>query len=438
MSNRNGVGVCAGCVLVLSWILCVASVPAAAEQLTLKHAVDLALVHSTATGISTAEVQHAGAAYRETRDNYIPQLVFGSGLGKSWGFPLSLEGSAPSIFNVNAQSSLWNPALRQFVRAARTEWQATNLQNKDQRAQLIQDTVLSYAELNKWEQRLGRLQEEETAASKLEEAMTERVKEGIDSPVERTRARLSAARAHLRLVQAQGSADVLREHLAKLTGLKASEIETVPDSIPQMPAIPDDDADVATAAKNSPAALAAEERARAAYLRAQGEHKSLLPHVDFAGQYALLAKYNNYDVFYAHYQANNATLGVSIQFPFFSSVQHQHAAAADADAVRAKRAAEATRNQVSEETLRQQRSVREMAATQQVAQLEYEISQANLDATQTRTDAGTATIKDLGDARSQAAERFLTLQDVTFELERARIALLRSTGELEKWVSSGN
>jgi len=171
--------------------------------------------------------------------------------------------------------------------------------------------------------------------------MTERVKEGIDSPVERTRARLSAARAHLRLVQAQGSADVLREHLAKLTGLKASEIETVPDSIPQMPAIPDDDADVATAAKNNPAALAAEERARAAYLRAQGEHKSLLPHVDFAGQYALLAKYNNYDVFYAHYQANNATLGVSIQFPFFSSVEHQHAAAADADAVRAKRAAEA-------------------------------------------------------------------------------------------------
>jgi len=85
MSNRNGVGVCAGCVLVLSWILCVASVPAAAEQLTLKHAVDLALVHSTATGISTAEVQHAGAAYRETRDNYIPQLVFGSGLGKSGG-----------------------------------------------------------------------------------------------------------------------------------------------------------------------------------------------------------------------------------------------------------------------------------------------------------------------------------------------------------------
>src|ERR1700758_363975 len=152
MSNRNGFGVCA--VLALSWFLSFAYLPAAAEPLTLKHAVELALSHSTATGISTAEVQHATAAYRETRDNYIPQLVFGSGLGKSWGFPLSLEGSAPSIFNLNAQSAIWNPALQQFVRAARTEWQATNLQSKDQRDQLIQDTVLSYAELNKWEQRL--------------------------------------------------------------------------------------------------------------------------------------------------------------------------------------------------------------------------------------------------------------------------------------------
>jgi len=435
MSNRLRVGVCA--VAALSFLL-IASLPASAEPLTLKHAVELALAHSTATGISTAEVQRAGASYRETRDNYIPQLVFGSGLGKSWGFPLSLEGSAPSIFNINAQSAIWNPALQQFVRATRTEWQAATLQSKDQRAQLIQDTVLSYAELNKWEQRMGRLQQEEAAANKFEEAMAERVKEGIDSPVERTKARLTAARAHLRSVQAQGSADVLRQHLAKLTGLKPSEIQIASESIPQMPAIPEDDEQVSAATKNNPGAQAAEERARAAYLRAQGEHKSLWPHVDFAAQYALLAKYNNYDVFYAHYQANNATIGVSIQFPFFSSVEHQKAAEADADALKAKRSAEATRNQISEETLRQQRAVREMAATQQVAQLEYEITQANLDATQTRADSGNATIRDLGDARSQAAENFLTLQDATFELQRARIALLRSTGELEKWVNNGN
>jgi len=249
--------------------------------------------------------------------------------------------------------------------------------------------------------------------------------------------RLSAARAHLRLVQAEGSADVLREHLAKLTGLKSSEIATVPDSIPAIPAVADDDT-IVPASENNPAVQAAEKRARAAYLRAQGEHRSLLPHVDFAGQYALLAKYNNYDVFYKNYQANNATLGVSIQFPFFSSVEHQKAAQADADAIKAKRAAEAARNQVSEETLKLQHSVRQLQAAQQVAELESEVAQSNLDATRTRMDAGTATIKDLGEARTQADDRYLVLQDTNFELQRAQIGLLRSTGELEKWVNGGN
>ena len=49
-------------------------------------------------------------------------------------------------------------------------------------------------------------------------------------------------------------------------------------------------------------------------------------------------------------------------------------------------------------------------------------------------DAGTATLHDLDDARSQSSERFITLQDVTFELERSQLGVLRSTGDLEKWA----
>jgi hypothetical protein len=49
-------------------------------------------------------------------------------------------------------------------------------------------------------------------------------------------------------------------------------------------------------------------------------------------------------------------------------------------------------------------------------------------------DAGTANLHDLDDARTQLSERFISLQDVNFELQRAQIGLLRSTGELEKWL----
>src|SRR6266536_1803296 len=94
---------------------------AQAEPVTLKRAVELALVHSTAAAAASDDQQRAFAALREARNQYIPQVVAGSGLGASWGFPLSLEGAAPSIFNVNAQSTIINPALREFIRAAQNE-----------------------------------------------------------------------------------------------------------------------------------------------------------------------------------------------------------------------------------------------------------------------------------------------------------------------------
>jgi outer membrane protein TolC len=436
MKHRNRIGLRSSRLLV-GLCLCIA-IRATAEPLPLKRAVELALKHATTTGIASADAQRAFSAYRESHNNYVPQLVVGSGLGKSWGFPLSLEGSAPSIVNVNTQSALFNPALQQFVRAAKAEWQAATIQNKDQRAQVIQDTVLSYAELNKWEQRIGKLRDDQAAASKLEQAMAERVKEGVESPLEQTKARLAAARVRLRVAEAQGSVDVLREHLAKLTGLNPATIETVQESIPAIAPLAQDADPVDRAVKNNPAIQAAEEHARAQYLRARGEHRALLPSVDFAAQYARLAQYNNYDLFFKTFEANNATIGVVMRFPIFSSVQRAHAQAADAEAVKAKRQAEAARNQVSEETLKLQRAVRQMEAAQEVAQLEYEVAQSNLESVQTRMDAGTATLKDLGDSRAQASERYIALQDTTFELQRAHVGLLRSTGELEKWIEGSN
>ncbi|HKH99464.1 MAG TPA: TolC family protein [Candidatus Sulfotelmatobacter sp.] len=435
------------------WILAVVLLPSSllAEPVSLKRVVELALSHATGTAIAAADVAYASANYQELRNHYVPQLSTGAGLGYSYGFPLALEGSAPSLFTVNAQSALINPALRDFLRAAKADSTVADLKTKDQRNQIIQDAVLSYAELAKWEQRLTRLQGTQEAANKMQAAVAQRVKEGIDSEVNGTRARLSAARVRLRIAEAQGAADVLREHLSKLTALPAANLQTDPDSIPAPPAAPSNEDVAKDAAASNPSVQAAVEHARAQYLRAQGEHKSLWPSIDFAAQYALLSKFNNFQNYYIPakpcpvagvsvlcvangFQQNNATVGVSIRFPIFNAPQRSRAQAADADALKATKQAEAARNRVSEETLRLQRSVAQMQAARDVAQLEYEIAEKDLTAVQTRMDAGTATLHDVDDARSQASERFITLQDVIFELERSQVGILRSTGDLEKWA----
>ncbi len=438
--------------LALKSIIAFVLVPASlfAEPISLKRIVELALSHATAGAVAAADQQRIDAAYRELRNSYIPQLSTGAGLGYSFGFPLALEGSAPSLFNINAQSAVLNPSLRAFIQAARADSKMGAFNTKDQRDAVIQDAAQSYAELSKWEERLVKLQQVEADANQFQAAVSQRVKEGVDSDIDGTRARLSAARARLRMAEAQGAADVLREHLSKLTGLPAVSIQTDPGSFPAAPT-PPADATSTDFAASTPGVEAAVEHARAQYLRAKGEHRALWPSLDFAAQYALLSKFNNYQNYYIPskpcttplgeflcvtnaFQQNNATVGVSIRFPLFNASQRSRAQAADADALKSKKQAQAIHDKVSEETLRLQRSVAQLQAAHDVAQLEYELADKNLNATQTRIDAGSANLHDLDDARSQLSERFITLQDVTFDLQRAQLGLMRTTGDLEKWA----
>jgi outer membrane protein len=439
---------------IAEWILIAFLLPTSllAEPVPLKRVVELALAHGTGAAIAAADEQRASASYRELHDSYIPQLIAGAGLGPpAYGFPLSLEGQPPSLFDINMQSSLFNPSLREFIRAAQVESTVASLKSKDQRNQIIQDAVLSYAELAKWEQRLSRLKETEAEADEMQAAVADRVKEGIDSELDGLRARLSVARVGQRITEAQGTAAVLRKHISQLTGLSADSIETEPDALPDFPETPQDASTPASAAEKDPSVQAAVQHARAQYLRAEGEHRALWPSFDLAGQYALLSKFNNFQDYYipektcvtssgtflcpnGSFRQNNASVGVSIRFPFLNFSQRERAKAADADALKATKQAEAARNQASEETLRLQRSVAQMQAGRDVAQLEYEIARESLAAVKTRVDAGTATIHDLDDARTQTSERFMALQDVTFALQRSQISLLRATGDLEKWA----
>jgi|SRR5579864_308791 len=427
-----------GCAVVFALFIFLAlpclAISANSEPLTLRRAVELALVHSPAAAETVADEQRAFASYRETRDQFIPQLLIGSGLGQSWGYPLTLEGSAPSLVNLTAQSALFNPALRSGLRAARTEYEATKVGSKDRRDQLIQDTTLAYLELLKWQQLTDSLQKQQDDAANMEQIVGQRIQQGIDNPQQGIEARLAAARARLRLSQAQGAIEELHATLSQLTGLPAASIQAVAESVPPMPDVPADA--TAEAVKSNPAVEFAQERANAVTFRARAEHLALLPSVDFASQYAVLAKFNNWTQFFpaGAFERNNASVGVVIRFPFFNASQHAHAEAADAEAIHARKEVEVTKNQVSQQTLKLQHSVQQLAAAKEVAELEYEIAKSDLDAVEIRVNSGNATVHDAANAHVQLGAKYDALQDANFQLFRAQIGLLRVTGGLESWA----
>ena len=408
---------------------------ASGQTITLRKAVELALTRSAPA--AHADEDKAFAGFREARAAYLPRVIFGSGIGGSYGFPLSLENAAPSLFNVTSQQVLYSPAQKAFVKAARSDWQAAQQQGKDQRDALIQDTVLTYVELNKWNQDIELLNTELANNLKVETVEQERVKAGVDRPIEQNRAKLASARVRMRMAEAKGSADVMRTHLAQLTGLSAEELGTEPDSIPGLPEFKQDEDLAAKAAQVSPGVKAADQEALAKRFAAEGESKALLPSVDIAGQYALLSNFNNYKIYLNNFQNHNATGGLVFRLPFLDFTQRARAAQAKADAIRSGRDAEQAKQKVSLETLRLQRAVQELTAATDVAQLEYEMAQSELEAVEVRLKAETGTLREEQDARGKVEQSYDSLIDANFALDKARVQLLRATGELEQWARSG-
>ncbi|HVZ61097.1 MAG TPA: TolC family protein [Terriglobales bacterium] len=424
----------------LGWALLGAG-SAHAEPLPFRRAVELAVSRASATGVEAANRLRAQSAYRQARSAYLPQAVVGSGLGWSYGYPLSIEGSAPSVFNVNYQSVLYSPAQREFVRSAKIAWEATESATENERRNVLLETSVSYVQLNTVAGRTKSLEEQLQVAAQLVKLVTARVHEGVDPQIELTRARLAEARARMTLADARGAMGVLRERLSQLTGVPVDSIETVSESIPEVPDATQEEGLVAKALASSETLKLAEQQARSKEFRARGEHKQLYPSMDAVGQYGLFSRFNNYDQFFQKFQRNNATVGVAIRFPFLNFAQRQAAEAADAETLLARRQVEQTRNQISTQTLQMAQAVQQLNAAEEVAQLEYQLAQAQVEATQTRLEGpgtgspGTApNPRDLQLARIDAGQRYGAFVDTSFELKRARLQLLRAIGRLENWA----
>ncbi len=404
------------------------------KRLPFRTAIELALKNSPANGISRYDQQRAKAIVSQSKDFFLPSMVFGSGLGFSYGFPLSLEGAAPSIFNVNVQGGLINFAQKENVKAAQTDQAISATQGADRRNDVILETALAYMQLDLLQSSMKIQSEQQAAAAKYLDIASQRAQAGLDSQVEITRAKLAVARTRLDIAQTRGASDQLRSRLSQLTGLPVIEIVTDTESIPELPAVSQEQDLPAEAVKANYVAKLADQSVEAKVHRAEAERKALYPSVDLVAQYAVLARYNNYDEFFSKFQRNNVTAGVAIRFPFLNRAQHMAAEAAKADANKAREEAINVKQQVSADTLKLQRSVEQLAAAHDVAELEHQLAQADIEAAHARIENGQATLKDEQNARVAEHQRYTALLSSSFELDRIQVQLLRQLGSLEKWA----
>jgi outer membrane protein TolC len=125
---------------------------------------------------------------------------------------------------------------------------------------------------------------------------------------------------------------------------------------------------------------------------------------------------------------------VAIRFPILNAAQRATADAARADAIKAQKEAQNTKDQVSSETLKLQRSVQQLAAARDVSRLEHQLAESDVDAAHEKIQAGAATLKDEQNARITEHARYTAYIESTFQLDKAQVQLLRQVNELEGWA----
>ena len=402
------------------------------RRLTLREAIDLALDNNRNIQLAQAGADRAAAEHEEARSIFRPQVFLGSGLAATKGFPLSIEGSAPSIFQVSTSQALFNQNLRNLERTAGQMRQAASKSLVETQDQIVAETILTYLDLDRSRQSIEYLRSETENLEAAQQITSDRVAAGLELPLEATRAQLAMARSRSQRAALENQISLLEFRLRDMTGIAQSEsVVTQAAEVPGLAADETLEGLIARALASYPGLRALDDEVRAKEFQVRSEQGTRWPRINLVGQYGLFSKINNYDQYFQRFERHNATFGVSIVVPIYQREGYNarlSKAAAELAEVRYRR--EETRAVVSRQVREMWGAIQQQASARDVRRLELELARKSLDAVLAQYEEGRVNRLLVEQSRVEENRAWVNLLNADFEAERARLELWRLTGEI--------
>ncbi|HUO34358.1 MAG TPA: TolC family protein [Candidatus Acidoferrum sp.] len=403
-----------------------------AKPLTLREAVTLALQNSRDLALAKVQYSIAQGEVAVDKGAFHPNLYTGAGAAYTSGFPATPGGNGPSVFSLSYTQSVFNLPLSGQVKAAEDRASNAKLEVDRVRDDVIVRTASEYLDLANVRHALELLRSEQASAEKILQVTQDRANAGQELPIEVTRSQLTAAQVQERILKLEGREENLTEELRSLTGIP-EEREIVTDSEEPSFSTDQQEADLMAMALKSSADIQEAENERSAREHIfKGAKGAYWPSVSIIGQYEVLAKYNNYQEFYNHFQRNNVTLGFTVQIPLFSSQTRANVALARSQLNEAQLLVGSKRDAVRQDVQQKLRNVRELDASREVARLELKLAQQTLDIVEAKFADGRATLRDIEQARLDENDKWVAFLDANLARQEGQLSLLEATGQLAK------
>ncbi len=189
------------------------------HTLTLKQAIAHALAESPDAVMARMDEIKAAQGVQIAREPFTPRVTGGSGLAWSNGFPLSIEGSAPSVFEAKTSMSLFNKPQMFAVGAGRARRRGARVfAGSERREEVVYRVAALYIDVDRATRLAEGVQKQVESLGKVLAAVNTRVEAGRELPVTRQEANVIVLRARQRLMALQAERDYAEHNLAAALG----------------------------------------------------------------------------------------------------------------------------------------------------------------------------------------------------------------------------
>ncbi len=421
----------------IGFMLMVISLPSLglAESLNLSLEGTLQRASELSQQVQIAKTGHETAASRKGLEKapFGPHLSVGTGIAGTYGFPLSIEGAAPSLFNVNYIQTLYDRNQRKQADAAelQEEGSQAEVQSVQQKAALEAGRI--FLDLRNQRERHQYYQTQLESLGKTREIIAARVEAGVAQPRELTRAKLELAKTKVTLTTNEKNLHLLEEQLRQATGM-APGVSLTLESEDQVGSAAEwsEETLLLAALDKDPALKQLRFQEKSSQVAEEGLNGWFRPVVNLVGRYDLFSTFNNYDKYFNNFQRNNVTIGFSIQVPLINPTLNPEKRRLQALQDEARLKIKSRSDQIRMETQSELAALAVLKARAEVAALEAQLARENLQVAQANYDEGKLPLATLEELRREESMRWLQYLDIKLEEEKNQLNLRKQAGLLLK------
>ena len=290
---------------VRSWARpCLPNGAAQTRTLTLRQALELALQQNPDMVIARLDQQRARDQVTINKDPFSPKVFAGSGLAWTYGFPSSIDGSAPSIMQARTSMAIFDKPQSYLVAQAKETLRGVGISLASARPEvsIAWPRCSSMPKMPRagWTPSSRNRPIWRACASLRRPA----VEEGQVLAIESRKADVAEEEAAHRVATFSRDLSAAERSLGTALGLAPGDrVRAADEQLPALePPVSEEDA-IAAALDNSPEVKRLESDLQAKTLEIKGYRAYRLPKADLVAQYSLLAEFNNYTEYLQSFSA---------------------------------------------------------------------------------------------------------------------------------------